>query len=213
MLLIWTGCSQITFYRLQCLLSPGKSNVELAVTGTGLPVVLVPHPSHDFDFGHCIEGQQVNLPCVLQNFCPLFPVKFRFRKLAHFSTEPSTGKIPPGQCQVKPFNGLVLWRWMKLYMQWHILTLCCLPQDVVLSFDARRTGRLKVHQKLDVLGLVQRDGNQQTEDITPLKLGCIHTITLNLSAVCCSQTVQLPPKLNPGSVNIQEKILQDTKTK
>ncbi|XP_056883896.1 cilia- and flagella-associated protein 47-like [Takifugu flavidus] len=147
----------------------GKSNVELAVTGTGLPVVLVPHPSHDFDFGHCIEGQQVNLPCVLQNFCPLFPVKFRFRKLAHFSTEPSTGKIPPGQCQ-----------------------------DVVLSFDARRTGRLKVHQKLDVLGLVQRDGNQQTEDITPLKLGCIHTITLNLSAVCCSQTVQLPPKLNPG---------------
>lgn len=75
----------------------------------------------------------------------------------------------------------------------------------MLSFNAQRTGRLKVHQKLDVLGLVERDGNQQTEDITPLKLGCIHTITLNLSAVCCSQTVQLPPKLNPGSVNIQGK--------
>lgn len=87
------------------------------------------------------------------------------------------------------------------------LSLCCLPQDVVLSFDARRTGKLKFYQKLDVLGLIQSDGNQQTEDITPLKLGCIHTITLNLSAVCCSQTVQLPPKLNPGTVDIQGKTL------
>lgn len=99
-----------TFYRFHCLLSPGKGSVELAVTGTGLPVVLVPHPSHNFDFGHCIEGQQVDLRCVLQNFCPLLPVIFRFQTLAHFSTEPSTGKIPPGQRQVKPFNGLVLWR-------------------------------------------------------------------------------------------------------
>lgn len=103
-----SGCFHVTFYSDQCLFSPGKSSVELAVTGTGLPVVLVPHPSHDFDFGNCIEGQQVDLLCVLQNFCPLLPIIFRFQKLAHFSTEPCTGKIPPGQCQVKLFNGLMM---------------------------------------------------------------------------------------------------------
>lgn len=102
------GCFHVTFYSYQCLFSPGKSSVELAVTGTGLPVVLVPHPSHDFDFGNCIEGQQVDLLCVLQNFCSVLPIIFRFQKLAHFSTEPSTGKIPPGQCQVKLFNGLMM---------------------------------------------------------------------------------------------------------
>lgn len=90
------------------LLSPGKSSVELAVTGTGLPVVLVPYPSHDFDFGTCKEGQRVDLLCVLQNLCPLLPIIFRFQKLAHFATEPSTGKIPPGQYQVKSVSGLMM---------------------------------------------------------------------------------------------------------
>lgn len=78
---------------------------------------------------------------------------------------------------------------------------------MVLSFKARQNGKFKVCQRLDVLGLVHEDANQQTEEIAPLQLGCIHSITLNLSAVCCSQTAQLPPKLNPGTVDIQGKTL------
>lgn len=74
---------------------------------------------------------------------------------------------------------------------------------MVLSFKARQNGKFKVCQRLDVLGLVHEDGDQQTEEITPLKLDCIHSITLNLTAVCCSQTAQLPPKLNPGTADIQ----------
>lgn len=93
---------------MSSLLSPGKSSVELAVTGTGLPVVLVPYPSHDFDFGTCKDGQQVDLLCVLQNVCPLLPIIFRFQKLAHFTSEPASGKIPPGQSQVKPVDGLMM---------------------------------------------------------------------------------------------------------
>lgn len=85
----------------------------------------------------------------------------------------------------------------------NFLKVSYLPQEVVLSFNARQNGRFKVCQRLDVLGLVQGDGNQQAGDITPLKLGCIHYITLNLCATCCSRTVQLPPKLNPGIVDIQ----------
>lgn len=73
--------------------------MELAVTGSGLPVSLVPSPQR-FDFLTCVTGQRVDLLCVLQNLCPQLPVNFHFRKLAHFTTEPSTGTIAPGQCQV-----------------------------------------------------------------------------------------------------------------
>ncbi|XP_074483047.1 cilia and flagella-associated protein 47-like isoform X1 [Sebastes fasciatus] len=103
----------------------GNSSVELAVTGSGLPVSLVPSPSHRFDFLTCVTGRRVDLLCVLQNLCPQLPVNFRFRKLAHFTTKPSTGTIAPGQCQ-----------------------------DVVLSFTARQQGSFQVCQKLDVLGHV-----------------------------------------------------------
>lgn len=79
-----------------------SSGVELAVTGSGLPVALVPSPSHRFNFPACVTGQRMDLLCVLQNLCPQLPVNFCFRKLAHFSAEPSGGTIPPGQCQVRP---------------------------------------------------------------------------------------------------------------
>ncbi|XP_068446525.1 cilia- and flagella-associated protein 47-like isoform X2 [Clinocottus analis] len=106
----------------------GNSSVELAVTGSGLPVSLVPSPSRKFDFLTCVTGQRVDLLCVLQNLCPQLPVNFRFRKLAHFTTKPSTGTIAPGQCK-----------------------------DVVLSFTARQQGSFQVCQRLDVLGHVVRN--------------------------------------------------------
>ncbi|XP_044200977.1 cilia- and flagella-associated protein 47-like isoform X2 [Thunnus albacares] len=148
----------------------GKSSVELAVTGSGLPVSLVPSPSQRFDFLTCVTGQRVDLLCVLQNFCPQLPVNFHFRKLANFTTKPSTGTIAPGQCQ-----------------------------DVVLSFTARQQGSFQVRQVLDVLGYVvcQRDDNT-TENVTGLELRSFHTITLHLSAVCRSETTHPVPKLNPG---------------
>ncbi|KAM7365486.1 hypothetical protein PAMP_016406 [Pampus punctatissimus] len=149
----------------------GNNSVELAVTGTGLPVSLVPSPSQRFNFLTCVTGQRVDLLCVLQNFCPQLPVNFHFRKLAHFTTEPSKGTIAPGQCQ-----------------------------DVVLSFIARQQGSFQVRQVLDVLGYVvcQRDDNH-TEDVTGLELRSFHTITLHLSAVCHSITpaVTNPTGLRP----------------
>ncbi|XP_056157527.1 cilia and flagella-associated protein 47-like [Lampris incognitus] len=101
----------------------GSSGVELAVTGSGLPVSLVPSPSYSFNFLSCTRGQRVDLLCMLQNHCHQLPVNFHFRKKAHFSTEPSTGTISPGQCQ-----------------------------DVVLSFTPRQLGSFRVRQKLDILG-------------------------------------------------------------
>ncbi|XP_071320696.1 cilia- and flagella-associated protein 47-like isoform X2 [Trachinotus anak] len=111
----------------------GNSHVELAVTGSGLPVSLV--PSHQrFDFLTCVTGQCVDLLCVLQNLCPQLPVNFFFRKVAHFTAKPSTGTIAPGQCQ-----------------------------DVVLSFTARQQGSFQVCQMVDVLGHVVHQSSDNTE--------------------------------------------------
>ncbi len=74
---------------------------------------------------------------------------------------------------------------------WELSSLCCIPQDVVLSFTARQQGSFQVCQKLDVLGHV-------VEDVTGLELRSFHTITLHLSAVCRSETTHPVPKLNPG---------------
>ncbi|XP_078147098.1 cilia and flagella-associated protein 47-like [Centroberyx gerrardi] len=146
----------------------GNSSVELAVTGSGLPVSLVPSPSQSFNFLSCVRGQRVDLLCVLQNLCPQLPVNFRFRKTAHFTTEPSAGTIDPGQCQ-----------------------------DVVLSFASHQQGSFRVRQKLDVLGdVVRRRSDDTADDVTGLR--SFHTITLHLSAVCRSETTHPEPKLNPG---------------
>ncbi|XP_069579420.1 cilia- and flagella-associated protein 47-like [Brachyistius frenatus] len=108
----------------------GRGGVELAVTGSGLPVSLALSPSCRFDFLSCATGQRVDLLCVLQNLCAQLPVSFRFRRVPHFAAEPAAGTVGPGQCQ-----------------------------DVILCFNARQHGSFEAHQKLDVLGHVvcQRD--------------------------------------------------------
>ncbi|XP_023184954.1 cilia- and flagella-associated protein 47 [Xiphophorus maculatus] len=112
------------------------SSVEVAVTGSGIPVALVPSPSDTFDFSHCAMGQHSDLLCVLQNLCPQLPIRFRFRKLAHFTAHPPTGTIAPGQCQ-----------------------------DVVLTFNARQQGTFQVRQKVDVLGWVASQKNGCSNEI------------------------------------------------
>ncbi|XP_051915032.1 cilia- and flagella-associated protein 47-like isoform X1 [Hippocampus zosterae] len=148
----------------------GTSTVELAVTGTGLPVALLPSPSNRFDFSTCDVGQRGEHLCVLQNLCPHLPIHFRFRKLAHFGAQPSSGTIAPGRCQ-----------------------------DVVLYFNARQQGKFQMCQKLDVLGYVARHrANKTTEDDAELRLGSFYTISLHLSAICKIEMTPPSPKLNPG---------------
>ncbi|XP_057679008.1 cilia- and flagella-associated protein 47-like isoform X2 [Corythoichthys intestinalis] len=148
----------------------GNSTVELAVTGTGLPVVLLPRPSNRFDFSTCEGGQRGEHLCVLQNFCPHLPIHFRFRKLAHFGAQPSSGTIAPGRCQ-----------------------------DITLYFNARQQGEFHMCQKLDVLGYVApKRANSTTDDEAKLRLGSFYTISLHLSAICKIEMTPPSPKLNPG---------------
>lgn len=92
--------STVCVIYLDLFLPAGKSSVELAVTGSGLPVSLVPSPCPRFRFPPCVRGERCSLLCTLRNICTKLPVVFRFRKLPHFSTEPSSGTIQQGQCQV-----------------------------------------------------------------------------------------------------------------
>lgn len=70
-------------------------------------------------------------------------------------------------------------------------------QEVVLSFIARQQGSFRACQKLDVLGFVQKKGSS-VADVPGLEFCSFHTISLRLSAVCLSETVEPAPKLNPG---------------
>nr|XP_057907492.1 cilia and flagella-associated protein 47-like isoform X2 [Doryrhamphus excisus] len=148
----------------------GNSIVELAVTGSGLPVALLPSPSDSFDFSTCNVGHRTERLCVLQNLCPHLSVNFRFRRLAHFGTEPSSGTIAPGQ-----------------------------HQEIVLYFSARQQGKFQMCQKLDVLGYVIPRGNKGgSEDDAELKFGSFYTLALYLSATCKLEMIPALPKLNPG---------------
>ena len=91
----------LTCYPSRSSLAPtGGHGVELAVTGAGLPVHLLPKPGADFGFLGCVCGQRSHLLCLLHNLSPQLPVHFRFRKVAQFKAEPASGVVAPGQCQV-----------------------------------------------------------------------------------------------------------------
>lgn len=173
--------------------STGKSSVELAVTGSGLPVSLVPSPCHRFKFPPCVTGQRSSLSCTLRNVCTKLPVVFRFRKLPHFGTEPQSGTIQPGQCRVMIPQLAIA----KVKTRALTSDLFNPAQEVVLSFVARQQGSFRARQKLDVLGFVRRSASGAA-DVPALDFCGFHTVSLHLSAVCRGETIQQPPKLNPG---------------
>ncbi|KAM4702008.1 cilia- and flagella-associated protein 47 [Discoglossus pictus] len=107
-----------------------KKYVELAVTGSGLPVELTFSPGPVYNFKECLIGEQINIFCSLKNESELLPVVFSFRKISHFNISPPKGKIQPGE-----------------------------TQDVLFSFAPHQVGTFKVKQVLDILGLTTEDNS------------------------------------------------------
>ncbi|XP_052708553.1 cilia and flagella-associated protein 47-like isoform X1 [Crassostrea angulata] len=106
------------------------SMVEVAMTGTALPVLLSISPSYKFNFGECPVGEHADVLCTIKNESNVLPAIFQFRKIAHFLTHPPNGKIPPGQ-----------------------------SQDVIFSFSPNQIGTFKPKQLLDVIGHVADNQN------------------------------------------------------
>ena len=79
-------------------LSPGIG-LEVALTGTALPVLLTLSPQSKFDFGECPVGEHVDALCTLRNESPAMSICYQFQRVAHFTSKPSGGKVPAGQSQ------------------------------------------------------------------------------------------------------------------
>ncbi|XP_059580365.1 cilia- and flagella-associated protein 47 [Alligator mississippiensis] len=107
--------------------------VELALTGSGLPVILTFSPGPVINFMDCFMGENTQILCTLKNVSESLPVTYSFRKIAHFRICPRKGKIKE-KCD----------------------------KDVMFSFSPTQVGTFKVKQVVDIIGLVIQQDNLQT---------------------------------------------------
>lgn len=82
--------------------SPGNrlQKVELALTGSGLPVILQFDPGKALTFPPCHMGEHSDILCIVKNQSISLPVMYHFQKTAHFKMDPERGKIDEGCIQV-----------------------------------------------------------------------------------------------------------------
>ncbi|KAM9245460.1 cilia- and flagella-associated protein 47 [Leptosomus discolor] len=107
-------------------------NVELALTGSGLPVMLTFNPGPVIKFTDCFCGEQTQVLCTLKNESKSLPVTFSFRKTAHFNISPEKGKIKKNSAK-----------------------------DVTFTFSPHQIGTFKVKQVVDIIGTGLEKNNLQ----------------------------------------------------
>uniref|UniRef100_A0A2I3GAR7 Calponin-homology (CH) domain-containing protein n=1 Tax=Nomascus leucogenys TaxID=61853 RepID=A0A2I3GAR7_NOMLE len=105
--------------------------MELALTGTGLPVLLQFDPGPVLNFKPCFMGERSEIQYIIKNQCELLPVTYHFKKIANFEIDPENGKINGG--------GMV---------------------DVMCSFFPHQLGVFKVKQMMEIIGLVAEEDLQ-----------------------------------------------------
>ncbi|XP_010076294.1 PREDICTED: uncharacterized protein CXorf22 homolog, partial [Pterocles gutturalis] len=106
--------------------------VELALTGSGLPVMLNFNPGPVIQFMDCFSGERTQVLCTLKNESESLPVTFSFHKTAHFNISPEKGKIKKKAAK-----------------------------DVVFSFSPHQIGTFKVKQVVDIIGTGLQKNNLQ----------------------------------------------------
>nr|XP_042125169.1 cilia- and flagella-associated protein 47 isoform X1 [Peromyscus maniculatus bairdii] len=118
-----------------------KSNrlqkVELALTGSGLPVILQFDPGKVLTFAPCSMGEHSDILCIVRNHSISLPVMYHFQKTAHFKMDPERGKIDEG----------------------------CI-QNVICSFVPHQIGVFKVKQVIEIIGPVA-DENLRSLSMKP----------------------------------------------
>ncbi|NXL98458.1 CFA47 protein, partial [Tyrannus savana] len=98
-------------------------HVDLALMGSGLPVMVTFNPGPEINFMDCYLGEQTEVLCTLKNESDSLPVIFSFRKAAHFNVSPEKGKIKKKSAK-----------------------------DVMISFSPRQIGTFKMKQIIDIIG-------------------------------------------------------------
>ncbi|XP_025947269.1 cilia- and flagella-associated protein 47, partial [Apteryx rowi] len=107
-------------------------HMELALTGSGLPVMLTFNPGPVINFTNCFLGEQAEVLCTLRNESESLPITFSFRKTAHFNISPEKGKIKKHS-----------------------------TKDVMFSFSPRQIGVFKMKQVIDIIGTGLEENNLQ----------------------------------------------------
>ncbi|NXK02800.1 CFA47 protein, partial [Herpetotheres cachinnans] len=119
-----------------CLQALSDANLPhhmgLALTGSGLPVMLTFKPGPVIKFMDCFLGEQTQVLCTLKNESKSLPVTFSFRKTAHFNVSPEKGKIKKNSAK-----------------------------DVIVSFSPHQIGTLEVKQVVDIIGTGLERNNLQ----------------------------------------------------
>ncbi|XP_028379248.1 cilia- and flagella-associated protein 47 [Phyllostomus discolor] len=67
--------------------------LELALTGSGLPVVLQFDLGSIINFAPCSMGERSEVAFIMENRSKLLPVIYRFKKIANFRIDPERGKL------------------------------------------------------------------------------------------------------------------------
>eukprot|EP00118_Oscarella_pearsei_P005218 m.23689 g.23689 ORF g.23689 m.23689 type:complete len:3175 (+) comp28516_c0_seq2:43-9567(+) len=110
------------------VLAGQSPSVEVALTGTALPVCLSIEPKQKYDFGDCSTSETVDILCKLKNDSSLLPATFSVVRPAHFKCRPDVGRLEPGQMS-----------------------------DLLLTFCPGQLGRLKGVFKVNVFSIRQPD--------------------------------------------------------
>lgn len=130
--------------------------LEIAVSGTALPVDITVNPGSKFLFGECIVGEHVDALCSITNNSTLLPTTFTTKPLAHFHPKPCRAVLKHSH-----------------------------SADIMISFKPRQMGTFTSKLELNFLGVIL-DPNTVPIPQTPVvyKQVVIHTLCLQLHGVC-----------------------------
>ncbi|NWR43509.1 CFA47 protein, partial [Regulus satrapa] len=98
-------------------------HVDLALMGSGFPVILTFKPGTVINFKDCYLGEQAQVVCTMKNQSEFLPVKFSFRRTAHFNISPEKGKLKKKS-----------------------------EKEVMISFYPRQIGTFEMKQIIDIIG-------------------------------------------------------------
>ncbi|NWZ36706.1 CFA47 protein, partial [Brachypodius atriceps] len=108
---------------LQDLSGSHSRHVDLALMGSGFPVILTFKPGRVINFKDCFLGEQTQVVCTMKNESEFLPVTFKFRKAAHFSVSPERGTLKTKS-----------------------------EKEVMISFSPRQIGTFEMKQIIDIIG-------------------------------------------------------------
>ncbi|XP_041343867.1 cilia- and flagella-associated protein 47 [Pyrgilauda ruficollis] len=106
-----------------CTTGSHSRHVDLALKGSGFPVILSFKPGTVINFEDCYLGEQAQVLCTMKNESKFLPVTFRFRKTAHFSVSPARGKVKRKS-----------------------------EKEVRISFSPHQIGKFEMKQIIDIIG-------------------------------------------------------------